>query len=498
MTLTVRSATVTGATTKGSALTHAELDENFNHLSQASNHSFTPSGSGAVAETVASRLGRTLFISDYMSAADRTAIAAGTTTTIDTAVSNAHGALPSTGGEIVFPPFAGKYKLTAAPTFTKRVVLRGMGATAVTAAGTGSTVILKDATATAAILSLSVDGCAVQDLEVEGEGGNTGDGIEIKAGRCRLSNVSVYSMGNDGIRIGTAAGSENCNFWRLNNVKSKSNGRDGIRIEDAGAAAGSANANGGLADGLDLQSNTGSGLKLGNAQLNTFIGVVTQSNTANGIHLAADADNNVFFGGDPEQNTNKDILIDAGATENRFYGIPVNASTVTDNGTRTLLFIADTLQLPRGLKFPATQVASSDANTLDDYEEGTWTPAVTFATPGDVSVAYSTQSGRYTKVGRKVTCEFQIITSSFTHGTAAGNFRITGLPFNVGHDTTGSILASGWTLASVSNLVCYGLSGAAVLQIYASRSAAATVVTTTAHWASGGSLLLYGNITFTV
>jgi hypothetical protein len=46
MTLTVRSATVSGATTKGSALTHAELDENFNHLSQASNHTFTPSGTG--------------------------------------------------------------------------------------------------------------------------------------------------------------------------------------------------------------------------------------------------------------------------------------------------------------------------------------------------------------------------------------------------------------------------------------------------------------------
>jgi hypothetical protein len=52
MTLTVRSATVSGATTKGSALTHAELDENFNHLSQSSNHSFTPSGSGLSSTTV--------------------------------------------------------------------------------------------------------------------------------------------------------------------------------------------------------------------------------------------------------------------------------------------------------------------------------------------------------------------------------------------------------------------------------------------------------------
>src|SRR5687768_12020761 len=58
MTLTVRSATVTGATTKGSALTHAELDENFNHLSQASGQSFTQSGSDAVSEPVETALRR--------------------------------------------------------------------------------------------------------------------------------------------------------------------------------------------------------------------------------------------------------------------------------------------------------------------------------------------------------------------------------------------------------------------------------------------------------
>jgi hypothetical protein len=70
MTLTVRSATVSGATTKGSALTHAELDENFNHLSQSSNHSFTPSGSGASAETVSAALQRLPHTAQYSSAAN--------------------------------------------------------------------------------------------------------------------------------------------------------------------------------------------------------------------------------------------------------------------------------------------------------------------------------------------------------------------------------------------------------------------------------------------
>lgn len=46
--------------------------------------------------------------------------------------------------------------------------------------------------------------------------------------------------------------------------------------------------------------------------------------------------------------------------------------------------------------FPASQNASAGANTLDDYEEGTWTPAV----GGDAT--YTTQTGRYTKIGRVV------------------------------------------------------------------------------------------------
>ena len=50
-----------------------------------------------------------------------------------------------------------------------------------------------------------------------------------------------------------------------------------------------------------------------------------------------------------------------------------------------------------GLKFPPTQVASADPNTLDDYEEGTWTPAFNWT-----NVTYTTQSGYYTKIGNTV------------------------------------------------------------------------------------------------
>jgi hypothetical protein len=83
------------------------------------------------------------------------------------------------------------------------------------------------------------------------------------------------------------------------------------------------------------------------------------------------------------------------------------------------------LQVSSGITFPATQVAKSDANTLDDYEEGTWTPQYTFATSGTATMVSS--SGAYTKVGRMVTVNFVAVTSSISSPT--GQATITGLPF---------------------------------------------------------------------
>jgi hypothetical protein len=84
-----------------------------------------------------------------------------------------------------------------------------------------------------------------------------------------------------------------------------------------------------------------------------------------------------------------------------------------------------------GVTFPATQSASTNANTLDDYEEGTWTPTV-----GGTST-YSLQEGTYTKIGNLVNLYGRIIISSIGTGSTS---RITGLPFNAaGGDYSGSV-----------------------------------------------------------
>ncbi|NBX50266.1 hypothetical protein EBT25_10065 [bacterium] len=93
-----------------------------------------------------------------------------------------------------------------------------------------------------------------------------------------------------------------------------------------------------------------------------------------------------------------------------------------------------------GISFPATQSASSDANTLDDYEEGTWTPAIAFG-GSSTGVTYQAYSGaRYTKIGNRVFLTGSIFLTS--KGSQTGSATITGLPFAEGSGNPGKTSTS--------------------------------------------------------
>lgn len=73
-----------------------------------------------------------------------------------------------------------------------------------------------------------------------------------------------------------------------------------------------------------------------------------------------------------------------------------------------------------GIKFPATQVPSADPKTLDDYEEGTFTPVVT---SGGGTLTNASASGSYIKIGKSVEFHFDITITN--KGTAVGDIVIT-------------------------------------------------------------------------
>lgn len=80
------------------------------------------------------------------------------------------------------------------------------------------------------------------------------------------------------------------------------------------------------------------------------------------------------------------------------------------------------------VKLPGGISLGTGTDVLEDYEEGTWTPTIDFATTGDLSVSYSTQDGDYIRTGNQVVVSM-ILNCVPTFTTSSGNFQIKGIPF---------------------------------------------------------------------
>jgi hypothetical protein len=113
-----------------------------------------------------------------------------------------------------------------------------------------------------------------------------------------------------------------------------------------------------------------------------------------------------------------------------------------------------------GLNF-GTPVSPVTSQTLDDYEEGYWTPTVNSG--GNPSSTLTVTRARYTKVGRKVTicCELVFV------GGDGGNFRLQNLPYNLdttgtgsgqggaGMSATGAVMFNNLNITSVTSVTAY-------------------------------------------
>lgn len=93
------------------------------------------------------------------------------------------------------------------------------------------------------------------------------------------------------------------------------------------------------------------------------------------------------------------------------------------------------------ITFPATQVPSANANTLDDYEEGTFTPA--FSATG-CTFSYAEQAGTYTKIGNRVLFSIRLELNTSGNTLAANTLSITGLPFAAAASPTYQAYSIGW------------------------------------------------------
>lgn len=360
---------------------------------------------------------------DYMTAAERADVVSFTgavdvTAAINTAYAAAAGAAVATPIAELYLP-AGKYKFTSTLVWDKRCSVRGSGFGTILQKTGNFVGIRMDGTNLTAPITFS-------GFRVLGQNaaGDTSDGIEVNADSSGVSVRDVISQahGRHGFYIISA------NMWEFANLSAVLNGGDGIKIDDA---VGVRSANSNVFTNLDTRANTGIGFNLEKGQQNHILGLTTQNNTGRGVRIDDNYNFGTFY---CEANTAGDCLFDINAASN--FVLVLAAASVVDSGTNNQLFDA-----PRGffgklstsqVRFPAVQVASSDPNTLDDYEEGTFVPEVA---SGITAITYTAQTGRYTKIGRVVHFSLLITMSAGTRN--ASQFAVGGLPFSAG-DTNGA------------------------------------------------------------
>jgi hypothetical protein len=205
-----------------------------------------------------------------------------------------------------------------------------------------------------------------------------------------------------------------------------------------------------------------------------------------------------FSGNNGTAATNVHYGIDATgvSTWKNVGGVAGTAMTLNSTGLGVGVTPAGTggcLQLKSGISFPATLVASSDANTLDDYEEGTWTGTLTGGTTNPTIAV--TATGRYTKIGRVVTV--QIYFNNVNTVGASGLIGITGLPFacNASNGSSGAVSFYNLATFTGSPFVALGVNES-FLNCYSNISSSAFGNVTHNAGASGNYLTT--SVTYTV
>jgi hypothetical protein len=210
-----------------------------------------------------------------------------------------------------------------------------------------------------------------------------------------------------------------------------------------------------------------------------YEGALTITHNATSLILLG-AENRTTADGDTQ------ILISEGSgnwREVAYFPVTINPgkhvstdeSQTLTNKTLTAAVLGGTTDVSGGqLKFPAAQSASADANTLDDYEEGSWTPSI------GGTATYSFQVGRYTKIGNMVAIQMDLqITAIGTGSTTA----ITGLPF------APALNAS----LAVSNFASSATNITALMARIVATGTTIDLLSTTAAQASVASNAIFGN-----
>jgi hypothetical protein len=213
-------------------------------------------------------------------------------------------------------------------------------------------------------------------------------------------------------------------------------------------------------------------LEVSDAGVDNFIRVNTTGATKSGIEFASSGTvySQLYFTNvSPydlsllQQYTTGSLILGTNSTERA----RITSSGRLLVGTSSANASGAKLQTADGLTFPATQVASADPNTLDDYEEGTWTPSV------GGTATYSAQRGTYTKIGKVVHFSAVLVVNTIGTGSIT---QVTGLPFTSAVLNDGNVYVGyfGTIATSIVHLGGDINTSAVTINFYSTTAAAAT------------------------
>ena len=240
----------------------------------------------------------------------------------------------------------------------------------------------------------ALDGGTINNTTIGATTASTGAFTTLSAS----TSVTTPSVTNAGTLALSATGA--------NVATISTNGSERLRVESGGNVGIGTNSVSSIGSGyqtVQLSGTNGSGVRF-------YRGAT--SNTAlygdsNGFYLQVAEDLPMFFW---TNNTERARIPAAGGIQS-VGSISVGNATPTTSGA--------------GITFPATQSASTDANTLDDYEEGTFTATLKGGTTDPTTPV--TTTGTYTKIGRLVFA--RVFFNNINNTGASGFVQVDGLPF---------------------------------------------------------------------